>query len=288
MNGGRDIGTAFAALSRHLVPAEFAPGSVWLVGAGPGDPGLLTLHAAYALQTADVVLHDALVAPEILTLAGPGARLESVGKRAGRPQPRQAAINARMIALAGQGLRVLRLKGGDPMVFGRGGEEAIALAVAGVPFRIVPGISAGIGGMAYAGIPTTHRTVAPSVTLVTGHGVGGVAPSAAEIRALASGAAVLVLYMGLGGMALIADMLIEAGRAPDEAVAFITDATTARQEVRVTTLARAAAVAAEIPRRAATLIVIGPVVAVRNTLAGWQGNLPMTVASTAADLAVSA
>jgi uroporphyrin-III C-methyltransferase len=247
----------------------------------------LTLHAAYALHAADVVLHDALVAPEILALAGPRARLESVGKRAGRVNPRQAAINARMVALAGRGLRVLRLKGGDPMVFGRGGEEAIALAVAGVPFRIVPGISAGIGGMAYAGIPTTHRTVAPSVTLMTGHGVGGVAPGEAEIRALANGAAVLVLYMGLGGMAQIADMLIEAGRAPDEAVAFVTDATTARQEVRVATLARAGAVAAEIPRRAATLIVIGPVVAVRETLAGWQDDRPMTVARPS-DLAVSA
>jgi uroporphyrin-III C-methyltransferase len=145
--------------------------------------------------------------------------------------------------------------------------------------------------MAYAGIPTTHRTVAPSVTLMTGHGVGGVEPGATEIRALAGGAAVLVLYMGLGGMAEIADMLNEAGRSPDEAVAFVTDATTARQEVRVTTLARAAAVAAEIPRRAATLIVIGPVVAVRETLAGWQDNRPMGVARPVvrpADLAVSA
>ncbi len=288
MSAPHDFRAAFGTLAAHLVPAEFAPGSVWLVGAGPGDPGLLTLHAAYALQTADVVLHDALVAPEILGLVGAGARLESVGKRAGRPNPRQTGINARMVALARQGLRVLRLKGGDPMVFGRGGEEAIALAVAGVPFRVVPGITAGVGGMAYAGIPTTHRTVAPSATLMTGHGVGGVAPSAAEIRALASGAAVLVLYMGLGGMAPIADMLIEAGRAPDEAVAFITDATTARQEVRIATLARAAAVAAEIPRRAATLIVIGPVVAVRETLAGWQDNRPMAVARAAADLAVSA
>src|SRR5471030_1595508 len=149
-----------------LVGARFDPGSVWLVGAGPGDPGLLTLHAAYALGHADVVVHDALVSDSILSLA-PTARLELAGKRAGGLRTQQLRINDRLIALARQGLRVVRLKGGDPLVFGRGGEEALALAAAGIAFRIVPGISAGIGGTASAGIPLTHRRLARSVAFAT-------------------------------------------------------------------------------------------------------------------------
>src|SRR5712671_3983730 len=126
------------------------PGTVWLVGTGPGDPGLLTLHAARALAEADVVLHDALVSPEILALA-PQARLEPVGKRAGGRRTPQLRINERLIRLAREGLRVVRLKGGDPLVFGRGGEEALALAAAGVVFEIVPGVTAGVAAPAYAG-----------------------------------------------------------------------------------------------------------------------------------------
>ncbi len=140
------------------MPPTFAAGSVWLVGAGPGDPGLLTLHALHALEQADVVLHDALIAPEILALGGRGARLEPVGKRAGRPSAPQLRINQRLIELARAGLRVVRLKGGDPLVFGRGGEEALALAAAGVPFRIVPGITAGIGGARLR--PASRRPIA--------------------------------------------------------------------------------------------------------------------------------
>ncbi len=150
----------------------FEPGTVWLVGAGPGDPGLLTLHAARALAEADVVLHDALVSPEILALA-PQARLEPVGKRAGGRRTPQLRINQRLIGLAREGHRVVRLKGGDPLVFGRGGEEALALAAAGIRFRIVPGVSAGIGGAAAAGIPVTHRGLAHSVAFVTGHDATG-------------------------------------------------------------------------------------------------------------------
>ena len=153
------------AAAARLRPPLFHPGSVWLVGAGPGDPGLLTLHALHALAEADVVLHDALVPPDILALAG-AARLEAVGKRAGGARTHQMRINQRLITLARQGLRVVRLKGGDPLVFGRGGEEALALAAAGIPFRVVPGISAGIGGTAAAGIPLTHRGLARSVVFV--------------------------------------------------------------------------------------------------------------------------
>src|SRR3977135_428204 len=165
-----------------LVPPAFDAGSVWLVGAGPGDPGLLTLHALHALQQAEIILHDALVPGEILSLAA-RSRLEAVGKRAGGQPTPQLRIKPRLIALARQGVRVVRLKGGDPLIFGRGGEEALALAAAGIPFRIVPGISAGIGGPASAGIPLTHRTLAQSVAFITGYGAGGTPPRDADIAA---------------------------------------------------------------------------------------------------------
>ncbi|HEY8289767.1 MAG TPA: uroporphyrinogen-III C-methyltransferase, partial [Acetobacteraceae bacterium] len=156
----------------RLIAPFFEPGTVWLVGAGPGDPGLLTLHAAHALAQADIVLHDALVSDDILALATQ-ARLERVGKRAGGVRTPQLRINQRLIHLARLGHHVVRLKGGDPLIFGRGGEEALALAAAGIPFRIVPGISAGIGATAAAGIPLTHRHVARSVAFATGHDSSG-------------------------------------------------------------------------------------------------------------------
>jgi uroporphyrin-III C-methyltransferase len=248
---------------------SFEPGTVWLVGAGPGDPGLLTLHAARALAEADIVLHDALVSPEILALA-PQARLEPVGKRAGGRRTPQLRINERLIQLAREGLRVVRLKGGDPLVFGRGGEEALALAAAGVRFRIIPGISAGVGGTAAAGIPVTHRGLAHSVSFVTGHDAGGEVPEL-DWTALARGSGVLVLYMALRQIGSIASRLLAAGRDAAQPVALITDATTPRQSVVVTTLADAATAAAGIPRHAPTLIVIGPVVALRPLIAAWQG-----------------
>ncbi|TAN66132.1 MAG: uroporphyrinogen-III C-methyltransferase, partial [Magnetospirillum sp.] len=135
----------------------FEAGTVWLVGAGPGDPGLLSLLALHALRSADHIVCDALVDPRILALARPGAVVEAMGKRGGQSSARQSDITGRLVDLARQGLRVLRLKGGDPFVFGRGPEEALALAEAGIGFRIVPGITAGIGGLAYAGIPATSR-----------------------------------------------------------------------------------------------------------------------------------
>jgi uroporphyrin-III C-methyltransferase len=244
------------------------PGSVWLVGAGPGDPGLLTLHAAHALAEAEVVVHDALVSPEILALA-PQARLEAAGKRAGGDRVPQLRINERLIGLARDGLRVVRLKGGDPLVFGRGGEEALALAAAGIPFRIVPGISAGIGGTAAAGIPVTHRGLARSVAFVTGHDTTGALPEL-DWPALSRGAEVLVLYMGLRQIGAIAARLLAAGRDGVDPVVFVTEATTARQHVVMTTLADAADIARTIPKHLPTLIVIGPVVALRPLLAACQ------------------
>jgi uroporphyrin-III C-methyltransferase len=245
---------------------EFAPGSVWLVGAGPGDPGLLTLHAAHALVRADVVLHDALIPPEILSLAAT-PRLESVGKRAGGRRTPQLRINQRLITLARQGLRVLRLKGGDPLIFGRGGEEALALAAAAIPFRIVPGITAGLAAAASAGIPLTHRTLARSVAFATGHDVRGGFPENIDLAAPGRGADVLVFYMALRQAEALARHLLRAGRGPDEAVAFVSDASTAKQVVHETTLAEAAHLAASLERNVPTLIVIGPVVALRRMIA---------------------
>ncbi len=248
-------GPALARAAARLVAPDFTPGSVWLVGVGPGDPGLLTLHAAHALATADVVLHDALVPAEILALVATPHRI-AVGKRAGGTRTPQLRINARLIGLAHQGLRVLRLKGGDPLVFGRGGEEAMALAAAGVPFRIVPGVSAGIGGTASAGIPLTHRALARSVAFATGHDSRGGLPEGLDFAALSRGADVLVFYMGLRQAGPIAARLIAAGRSPDEAVAFVSDATTARQRVLLASLlhgrrrrVRPAAASADADRR---------------------------------------
>jgi uroporphyrin-III C-methyltransferase len=268
---------ALAAASARLAAPAFEPGTVWLVGAGPGDPGLLTLHAAHALAQADIVLHDALVSPDILALA-PKARLEPVGKRAGGARTPQLRINERLIRLARDGNRVVRLKGGDPLVFGRGAEEALALAAAGIKFRIVPGVSAGIGGTAAAGIPTTHRGLAHSVAFATGHGAGGEFPADLDWDTLARGADVLVLYMALRQVGKIAERLRAAGRDGAEPVAFITEATTPRQRVMTTTLAQAEAVAADISRHAPTLIVVGPVVGLRTLIAAWQDTAPMSCA----------
>jgi uroporphyrin-III C-methyltransferase len=226
------------------------------------------LHAAHALAEADVVLHDALVSREILALARQ-ARLEPVGKRAGGRRTPQLRINERMIRLAREGNRVVRLKGGDPLVFGRGGEEALALAAAGIRFRIVPGISAGIGGTAAAGIPVTHRGLARSVAFVTGHDASGGLPDL-DWSALARGADVLVLYMALRRIGAIAARLRTAGRDAAEPVAFITEATTPRQHVVVSTLSEAERTGAAIPSHLPTLIVIGPVIALQPLLAGWQ------------------
>src|SRR5271166_796578 len=249
---------------------EFDRGHVWLVGAGPGDPGLLSVLALHALARADVVVYDALVDRRILALARPGALLDYAGKRGGRPSPNQPDISARLIQLARAGNRVLRLKGGDPCVFGRGGEEALALAAAGIPFRFVPGITAGIGGLAYAGIPLTHRDTNSAVTFLTGHGSDGEVPAGLDWRAIAQGAPVLVLYMASRHLPNIAKRLISAGRRSEEPVAIISKATTAEQRVVVSTLGEVAAAAVVI--EAPSIAVVGEVVRFRATL-DWLGAL---------------
>ena len=249
---------------------EFDPGSVWLVGAGPGDPGLLSVLGLHALTRADFVVYDALVDPRILRLARPQATLEYAGKRGGRPSLSQPDISARLIRLAEAGNRVLRLKGGDPCVFGRGGEEALALAAGGIPFRIVPGITAGIGGLAYAGIPLTHRETNSAVTFLTGHDSNGSVPGGLDWDAIARGAPVLVLYMASKQLPNIATRLLTAGRRPNEPVAIISKATTAAQSVLVSTLGDIAGSRPTVPTPA--IIVIGEVVRLRDAL-DWTGTL---------------
>jgi uroporphyrin-III C-methyltransferase len=251
---------------------DFAPGSVWLVGSGPGEAGLLTVLALHALGHADVVVYDALVAPEVLKLARPGAALEYAGKRGGRPSPRQPDISLKLIRLAREGLRVLRLKGGDPFVFARGGEEALALVEAGVPFRVVPGVTSGIGGLAYAGIPVTHRDTNSAVTFVTGHNAAGEVPDALDWAALARGAPVLVFYMALKHLAVIRQRLIEGGRNPAEPAALVCAAATAAQRVVETTLEACVADAEAAKLEPPAIFVVGEVVRLRSAL-DWQGAL---------------
>ncbi|WP_439618952.1 uroporphyrinogen-III C-methyltransferase [Shinella sp.] len=247
-------------------------GSVWLVGAGPGDPGLLTLHAANALQQADVIVHDALVNAECLSLARPGAVLEFAGKRGGKPSHKQRDISLRLVELARAGHRVLRLKGGDPFVFGRGGEEALTLVEHGIPFRIVPGITAGIGGLAYAGMPVTHREVNHAVTFLTGHDSSGLVPDRINWEGIAKGSPVIVMYMAMKHIGQIAANLISGGRSPDEPVAFVCNAATAEQQVLETTLARAEADVAAAGIEPPAIVVVGEVVRLRPSL-DWLGAL---------------
>ncbi|WP_454289546.1 uroporphyrinogen-III C-methyltransferase [Rhizobium arsenicireducens] len=252
--------------------ATIMPGHVWLAGAGPGDPGLLTLLAAKALGEADVIVHDALVNDECLKLARPGALLEYAGKRGGKPSAKQRDISLRLVELAKAGHRVLRLKGGDPFVFGRGGEEALTLIDHGVPFRIVPGITAGIGGLAYAGIPVTHREINHAVTFLTGHDSSGVVPDRIDWDAIGRGSPVIVMYMAMKHIATISAHLIAAGRSPDEPVAFVCDAATASQRVLETTLGRAEADVLASGLEPPAIVVVGEVVRLRPSL-DWLGAL---------------
>ncbi len=258
------------------------PGWVWLVGAGPGDPGLLTLHAMAGLQQADIVVYDALVNEQVLQLARTGAALVYAGKRGGKPSAAQPDICDRLIAEARAGRRVLRLKGGDPFVFGRGGEEAETLVDAGVPFRIVPGITAGVGGLAYAGIPATHRDVNSVITFLTGHNSDGVVPDAIDWPAVARSSPVLVLYMALKHLAPIRERLLAAGRRGDEAMALISQASLPSQAVLETTLDRCVADVAGSRIAPPAIAVLGASVAMRGKL------LSLARATAGADDAIGA
>lgn len=257
-------------LYSHL--PEFQPGTVWLVGAGPGDPGLLTLLAVKALGEADVIVHDALVNDECLKFARPGARLEFAGKRGGKPSAKQRDISLRLVELARAGHRVLRLKGGDPFVFGRGGEEALTLVEHNIGFRIVPGITAGIGGLAYAGIPVTHREINHAVTFLTGHDSSGVIPDRIDWNAIGRGSPVIVMYMAMKHIGQISAQLIASGRSPDEPVAFVCNAATADQSVLETTLGEAEDAVRRSGIEPPAIVVVGEVVRLRPSL-DWLGAL---------------
>ncbi|MBU6265977.1 MAG: uroporphyrinogen-III C-methyltransferase [Sphingomonadales bacterium] len=245
-------------LSPTRAEGELAPGKVWLVGAGPGDPDLLTLRAARLLMQARVIVHDGLVDPRILAMAPPSARLVSVAKRRSRHSMPQEEINALLVAEALAGRDVVRLKGGDPFVFGRGGEELDACRAAGVACEVVPGISAALGAAASAQVPLTHRDSASVVSFVAGQCKG---LSEQDWRGLAGPGRTLVVYMGLANAGAIAGKLIDEGLAPDTAVAVIENAS--RPEMRVVRcqLAGLDAAVAQQGVRGPAVIVIGAVAA---------------------------
>jgi len=250
----------------------FQSGHVWLVGAGPGDPGLLTLHAANAIRQADVIVYDALVNDQILGLAADDVELHFAGKRGGKPSPKQRDISLKLVDLAREGKRVCRLKGGDPFVFGRGGEEALSLVEHKIPFRIVPGVTAGIGGLAYAGIPATHRDINHSVTFLTGHDASGVVPDAVDWQSVASGSPVIIMYMAMKHWSNIRDRLLDCGRAHSEPMAFICEATTNRQKVLETTLGNSLDDLEGAGMKPPAIVVVGEAVRMRSAL-DWLGAL---------------
>ena len=240
-------------------------GRVFLVGAGPGDPGLFTLRGREALESADVVVYDRLVNPALLDYAPVDALRIFAGKARAHHVMPQPPINAVLIHHALNGCQVVRLKGGDPFVFGRGGEEAEALAAAGVAFEVVPGVSAAVAVPAWAGIPVTHRDVSSSFAVVTGHEDPDKRRAPVNWAALATAVDTLVILMGQARLAAIARELIANGRAPDTPVALISAGTTPSQEVVVCTLTAAGESASALP--GPLLIVIGDVVHVRERLA---------------------
>lgn len=234
-------------------------GFVYLVGAGPGDPELLTLRAARLLREADTIVHDRLVHPDVLAHASPHTRVIYVGKEGGGEQVPQAEIDRVLVAQARLGRTVVRLKGGDPFVFGRGGEEALALEAAGIPYAVVPGVSSGVAAPAAAGIPVTHRGLAGSVTFATATRADG-EPDWAHL----AGAETLVLFMAATRLDLVATRLLAAGKPGTTPAAAIARATLSDQQVVVATLATLAAAAADLP--SPTSIVIGPTVALAGAL----------------------
>ena len=248
----------------HLPRA--VPGCVYIVGAGPGDPGLLTRKGAGYLEEADVVFYDDLLDARLLELTRPDCERIHAGHRAGGGRRRQDELNQRLVEAAAAGQRVVRLKGGDPYVFGRGGEEALALREAGIPFEVVSGVSAASGVLAYAGIPLTHRGVATTAVLVTGHEDPDKDTSGVDWGALARVPGTLVVFMGSRKLAAIAAALIDGGRAADTPAAAIQWGTWPRQRTVTATLQTLADAATEAGLVPPTLVVVGEVVSLRQSL----------------------
>jgi uroporphyrinogen III methyltransferase/synthase len=260
--------------------------SVYLVGAGPGDPGLLTVRARDLIAAADVILHDRLIGPGVLD--GARGELIDVGKQGGGPQVPQDETERLLLEHGASGRMVVRLKGGDPFVFGRGGEEALALQAAGIPFEVVPGITAGVAAPAYAGIPVTQRELASGVAFITGHEDPSKPESALDWPALAAFPGTLVFYMGVKALPRIAEQLIAGGRSPDEPAAVIERGTLASQRTTLATLATLAERAAD--ARAPAITLVGPVAGLRERIA-WLEARPLhgkTVAVTRARAQASA
>lgn len=268
--GGTDgaVSQAPEDLAADEPAPEPATGQVFLVGAGPGDPGLLTLRGRELLERAHVVVYDRLVDPALLAFCQPTCEQIFVGKTPGEAGTSQAEINRLLVARAANGLRVVRLKGGDPFVFGRGGEEAALLAATGIPFEVVPGVTSAIGVPAYAGIPVTHREVASSFAVVTGHERAGRETAAVDWGAYGRQPDTLIVLMGREATPAVAAALIAAGRDPRTPAAVISEGTTSRQRTVVADLARIGDAASDLPNPA--VLVIGEVVRLRAQLEWWE------------------
>jgi uroporphyrin-III C-methyltransferase len=233
----------------------------------------MSLLCFHAMQHCDAVIYDALVNPDILRWVRVGAELEYAGKRGGKPSPQQRDISLRLIELASAGKRVLRLKGGDPFIFGRGGEECQHLAKAGVPFRIIPGISAGIGGLAYAGLPATHRDTNHSVIFLTGHDATGNMPANVNWQAIAKASPVIVMYMVVKQLREIAAALIAGGRPAEDPLIIVSNATMPNQCVQETTLSGVAEFLDRAEAPTPAIVVVGRIAEWRQMLDWYKGAL---------------
>lgn len=251
------------------------PGKVYLVGAGPGDPGLFTLRGQECMARAGVVIYDYLAAPALLALASKDAECIYVGKKGGDHTLSQEGINQLIVEKARTGRSVVRLKGGDPFIFGRGGEEAEVLRAEGIPFEIVPGVTAGIAASAYAGIPLTHRKMTATLAFVTGHEDPTKEDSRIDWEALSRGIGTLVFYMGVKNLPLITAKLLEHGRAPETPVALIRWGSTSRQETVTGTLVTIEEEVRKAGLKAPAIIVVGDVVDLRANLAWFERERPL-------------